>query len=166
MGVCYGQTDLPLAEPVAGVAATLRRQLPTGLPLYSSPLRRCRDLAVALHSSPRLDARLQEMHFGSWEMQAWEDIGRDALDAWAADPLHFAPPDGESAAQMMQRVSEFFTELTSDTVVVTHAGVIKALAGWVQALPHNEWIQCSFSFGSLTVLDSDERHHFRHTRRH
>lgn len=152
-GICYGRSDLPLAEPVTAIAAQLRQRLPEGLPVYSSPLRRCRELAEALHPSPRCDARLQEMHFGAWEMRTWDVIGREALDAWAADPLRFVVPGGESVAEMRQRALEFVTELDSDTVIVTHAGVIKALTGWAEALPQDEWIRRSFAYGSVTVQE-------------
>ena len=152
-GLCYGQTDLPLAAPAAAVAAQLLPQLPPGLPVYSSPLRRCRELATELHRSPRFDARLQEMHFGAWELRAWDAIDREALDAWAADPLRFVVPEGESVGQMRHRALAFVTELEGDAVIVTHAGVIKALTGWAGALPQDEWIRRSFAYGSLTVVD-------------
>ena len=65
-GVCYGQTDLGLAEPAAEVAERLRPLLPADFTLHASPLARARLLAEAL-GTPRLDARLQEIHFGDWE---------------------------------------------------------------------------------------------------
>lgn len=154
-GICYGQTDLPLAEPAIEVAARLRPQLPAGLPVYSSPLRRCLELAVELHPRPRFDERLREMHFGAWEMQAWDDIGRAALDAWAADPLHFVAPGSESVARMRERALEFVATLDGDAVLVTHAGVIRALTGWAEALPQEVWIRRSFPYASITVQEWD-----------
>jgi hypothetical protein len=41
-GICYGQLDIS-AENVAAVAIGLRDELPPGLPVWSSPLQRCRD---------------------------------------------------------------------------------------------------------------------------
>lgn len=155
-GVCYGRTDLDLAEDAADVAQALRPQLPANLPLFSSPLRRCRQLAEALHPAPLFDARLLEMDFGEWEMQPWNALGREALDAWAARPLEFAPPGGESPAQLLQRVREFHTGLRGDAIVVTHAGVIKALHGLLHDLPATEWMGLSFAFGSVTVLSSSK----------
>ena len=153
-GICYGRTDLDLAEDVAIVAQTLQAQLPPGLPLYSSPLRRCRQLAEALHPAPLFDARLLEMDFGAWEMHPWHALDRTVLDAWAAQPLDFAPPGGESPAQLMQRVREFHAGLAGDAIVVTHAGVIKALHGLIHKLPAGEWIGLSFAFGSVTTIDT------------
>lgn len=155
-GVCYGQTDLALAEPVADLAQSLRTKLPAGLPLYSSPLRRCRDLAIALHPTPTFEPRLQEMNFGTWEMQTWDSIGRVALDGWATDPLHFQPPGGESPAQLMQRVSAFLSELRTDSILVTHAGVLKAVSACALGLSAEEWVRLAFAFGSLTPLDWED----------
>ena len=153
-GICYGRTDLPLAAPVDEVATELRPLLPPDLPVFSSPLDRCYQLALALHPTPYVDTRLQEMHFGEWEMQAWQVLDRSALDTWAADPLGFAPPGGESPEQLQQRAIEFCTELSTDAIVVTHAGVIKALSGWVNDLLPSGWIGLSFPFGSLTLLET------------
>ena len=157
-GTCYGRTDLPLAGPIDALVARLRPHLPAGLPLYSSPLQRCRQLAEALHPRPHYDPRLQEMDFGLWEQQSWSAIDRQAIDQWAADPLHFCPPRGESAAQLVQRVQGFLAELcarerSGDCILVTHAGVIKALQGLVHRLPVQAWMALGFDYGSLTLLD-------------
>jgi alpha-ribazole phosphatase len=159
-GICYGQTDLELAEDVAALAAVLRAQLPIDAPVFSSPLCRCRKLAEALHQNPRFDARLMEMNFGEWEMRAWDDIGAAALDDWAKDPYEFAPPGGESPSQLFGRVTEFHAMLVAeniaDAVLVTHAGVMRAICGLIKNLLPDEWMKLSFAFGSVTVLDSTE----------
>ena len=51
-GICYGRLDLELATPAPEAASRIATQLPPGLPLWSSPARRCRDLAEALHPEP------------------------------------------------------------------------------------------------------------------
>jgi alpha-ribazole phosphatase len=159
-GVCYGRTDLGLTEDVAAVVQRVQPQLPIDAPIYSSPLQRCRLLAEALTPTPRIDARLQEMDFGTWEMQPWSAIDRTALDAWAADPGGFAPPEGESPAQLLARVSEFYVDLhatgVKEAVLITHAGVIKALQGLLRRLPANEWMQLTFAFSSVTVMVARE----------
>lgn len=155
-GICYGRTDLGLAEDAAVAARALAPFLPAGVPLFSSPLARCRQLAVALHAAPRIDERLVEMDFGSWEGQAWAAIGRAELDAWAADPLGFAPPGGESAGMLLERARAFRAGLAAggidEAVVVTHAGMIKAFHGLLDGLPPSRWMRLSFEFASLTTL--------------
>lgn len=160
-GVCYGQLDIPAENP-ALAAAALQAQLPAGLPLWSSPLRRCRDLAQALAAAAggtagegaplRLDPRLAEIDFGAWEGRPWDAIPRDQIDAWAADVGGYAPPGGESPRQLQARVLEFFNTLPDrDTVVVTHAGVIRSLLAADQGLPPERWCDLACAYASLTV---------------
>lgn len=153
-GTCYGLTDLALAEDVAAAAARIASQLPPDLPMFSSPLQRCRQLADALHAAPRIDARLQEMNFGAWEMRPWAEIQREALDGWAADPLGYTPPQGESVAQLQRRVQGFLAEIRAASVeravLVTHAGVIKVIVGKARELPARTWMALKFDYGSVT----------------
>ncbi len=158
VGICYGRSNLGLRFPAEEAAADLRpqlRHLPVGLPLFSSPLRRCLELAAALHPAPRIDGRLQELHFGEWEMRSWEDIGFSALNDWAADPLGFVPPGGESANGLRLRVEDFLAELEQEcdeAVLVTHAGVIKTLVGKAGGLPAAEWLVVEIAYASLTTV--------------
>lgn len=185
-GLCYGATDLPLAGDPQTAAAALHRQwrdrfvaasagasaiasssdsaapLPAGLPLFASPLQRCAQfahhLARQLNTQPVIhDARLAELNFGAWEMRAWDDIGAAALAAWAADPLHHAPPGGESVAALQQRVLSFLAELqaaaTPAAMLITHAGVMKVLHGHAHQLPPASWMRTRFAYGELVVID-------------
>jgi len=155
-GVCYGRTDLPLAEDVAAAAARIVAQLPPHLPVFTSPLQRCRQLADALHPAPRSDPRLQEMDFGDWEMMPWDRIQREALDGWAADPLGYAPPQGESVGQMQERVQSFVTETRRQglerAALVIHAGVMKVIVGHAQGLPARKWMALTFDYESVVSV--------------
>lgn len=152
-GTCYGQLDVDCEDPEP-IAAALRPLLPPATVVVSSPLRRARVLAAALDPDYALDARLGEIHFGDWEGRSWNDIDRSALDAWAADVLHFVPPGGESVAQLQARAIDFARSLHSPRVaLVTHAGVIRSLMGYWRRLPVEEWTRLQFDFGSLTSLE-------------
>ena len=59
----------------------MRAQLPIAVPLFSSPLLRCAEMAAMLDAAYVRDNRLQELNFGAWEMQSWDDIGAQALAA-------------------------------------------------------------------------------------
>ncbi|HEX8964506.1 MAG TPA: histidine phosphatase family protein [Rhodocyclaceae bacterium] len=153
--ICYGQTDVGIAEDAAAVAARIRGLLPDA-PFYSSPLRRCRLLAEALHPAPRFDDRLREIDFGSWEMKRWDDIGRAAVDAWAADPLHYAEHGGESVAALRRRAAACAREIAArhdEAVLVIHAGVMKALAVELLGLPDPAWFSTSFVFGTVSLIE-------------
>jgi len=155
-GVCYGATDLDLADDALECATRLRELLPERISLFSSPLRRCRRLAEALHHAACFDARLSEMDFGAWEMRAWSQIPRAELDAWAAAPLTYVPPGGESVATVHARVAAFLNERCrpggEDFAVVTHAGVLRIMVGYLKELDEAIWFNLQFGHGELTVL--------------
>lgn len=134
-GVCYGQLDADLPRPVFDQAAAAVLPLLPDWPIATSPARRCRGLADALHAvrgastahaPPRADARLLEMDFGDWEGLRWDAIPRDALDAWSLDVCGYRPPRGESFLVLVDRVRDALAALDRPHVIVAHAGVIRA----------------------------------------
>jgi alpha-ribazole phosphatase len=155
--ICYGASDVDLADDALDCAARLRALLPAHAPLFSSPLRRCRRLAEALHDAPSYDGRLREMDFGTWELRSWNEIPRAELDAWAAAPMAYAPPGGESVEEVSARVTAFLAEHTGsggeDFAVVTHSGVMKIFAARLQGLDQATWFNLRFGYSELTVLD-------------
>jgi alpha-ribazole phosphatase len=136
-GVCYGSTDLAVsAHERVSVLAALTAMLPADAPVFSSPLRRCAELAESLAAALGCakvihDARLVEMHFGEWEMRAWADIPRAEVDAWMNDLAAHRPGGGESLIEMAQRIRSFHDDLRQrkqeHAVVVCHAGTIRLL---------------------------------------
>lgn len=148
-GICYGQTDLP-AQPQANhtaaqnLAQTLDLQSSAPYLVYTSGLQRTRQLAQALQDLvPGLDvqhdARLKEMHFGRWEMQAWSEIPKTEIDTWTDNFGGHRFGGEESCQDVLTRViaayqdmlTELKTRIKSDEkcqiIWITHAGVIRAL---------------------------------------
>lgn len=161
-GICYGQTDLGLAESATAVAERLRPLLPESFALHASPLARARLLAEAL-GAPTLDDRLREIHFGEWEGRSYADIG-SAIDDWAADPLGFRAPGGESPREMAARVLAWLDDTlpaehppTTDTplplVIVAHGGPLRAIAGHLLGLHPERWLGLDFGCGQVTRID-------------
>ena len=73
------------------------------------------------------------MDFGAWEGQSWDAIGRTAVDAWVADPVHHAPGGGESALAMLRRIArggESVRASGRDAILVCHGGTIRMLRAW------------------------------------
>ncbi len=135
-GICYGSSDLLVPQDEhERVVSALACRLPRGLPVFSSPLRRCSTLAAALavrigSHPPTHDARLAEMHFGQWEMRAWEDIAHAEVEAWASNVIGYRPGGGESVLEAARRVHAFYADRMrcgEDAVVVCHAGTIRLL---------------------------------------
>jgi alpha-ribazole phosphatase len=155
-GICYGTTDLLLRENPQAIARTIKLQLPRDLTVFSSPLTRCRLLAEALHPAPLFDPRLKELNFGDWEMQAWEALNRDEINAWAKNPVDYAPPNGESVNELQARVHDFlaehYTKKMTQAALVTHAGVMKVIVGLTQGLAPAEWMALRFGFGDVVPI--------------
>jgi alpha-ribazole phosphatase len=151
-GICYGRSDLGLAEDPHERAAALRPLLPIHVPLYTSPLRRCLELARALHPQPVIDARLVEMDFGDWEMRRWDDIPRTDIDAWAADPVSYAPPGGESANALRLRVASLLRALPEVAVMVAHGGVLRACMA--ELVGTTDWHKLHFDYGAVSLIEN------------
>jgi len=162
-GTCYGQTDLDLRHPIDSNADHLMRlknQLfklgAANVPVFSSPLRRCVQVAIHLHPDPKFDGRLRELHFGDWEMQTWDAIGASSLDAWANDLAGFRPPGGETGHELQKRVLDWLREAVAEhrsAIVVTHAGVMRVLEAHHQRLPGAQWLNLRYDYGQVLALD-------------
>ncbi len=103
----------------------------------ASPLGRARQTMELVRGTLRLplagyaiDDRLREIGYGQWE-------GSTLAQAQRADPTVFAarqrdkwtvsPPGGESYVSVQARMSEWYRQLTGDTVAVAHGGTARAL---------------------------------------
>ena len=174
-GVCYGRLDVAAdAALTAQAAKNFSTQLSADAVLRHSPLQRCELLArslIALEPNLALnscaDARLQEMDFGAWEGQPWEQIPRADIDAWAADLANYAPGGGEPLAAMLQHVKKALQDSWAadsqhgqrDVVWVTHAGVIRCVQWLLQRghhLPSSaDWTLPAPGFGQWLALPWD-----------
>jgi alpha-ribazole phosphatase len=159
-GICYGRTDLDVCAGFEHELAKVQTKLAGIVParFYSSPQLRCLRLAKALDlGKPALDERLVELHFGRWELQSWDDIPRDEFDAWAHAYVDQAPPGGESFRAMHGRVAAFLHEIGKEpcngpVIVITHAGVIRAMLAEALQLPLTEVFRFRLDFGGITQL--------------
>jgi alpha-ribazole phosphatase len=133
-GICHGRMDVSLAPDadLAGIVARLE-SVPA-FSLWSSPAIRCMAVGDAIAEAygvqVRSDGRLRELDFGEWEGIAWSQVPRTELDRWAACPMGFTPPGGESGAALVDRVSAFHAEIAAragDHVVVSHGGPLRLL---------------------------------------
>jgi alpha-ribazole phosphatase len=135
-GVCYGQLDVPLHQNSEGDILTIVESLRCCrvAKVWCSPSSRClipaRAAAASTRARLQVDKRLQELYFGEWEGLRWADIPRSELDRWAADPLGFAPPGGETGLALLTRTSDLtrtIIEEAVDCAVISHGGPLKIL---------------------------------------
>jgi len=142
-----GQKDIPLNElgrTQATRCGLILRDLfgrnghaGANLDFVSSPLGRARETMELLRtelgldpSRYRMDPRLKEMSFGRWEGYTFAELQEREADALAArerDKWGFVLPEGESYAQLMVRVRDWYESVSADTVVAAHGGVARAL---------------------------------------
>jgi broad specificity phosphatase PhoE len=138
-----GQKDIPLNDLGRVQAEEAGRRLaalvphPEDLDYVASPLARTRETMERLRDaigldpgSYRLDPRLVELTFGEWEGLTWKELRRKEPQAAAArlrDKWGYVPPGGESYAMLAERVRPVLSDLTRDTVMVSHGGVARAL---------------------------------------
>lgn len=157
-GICYGQSDPALAEPPTSLAASLRAAIGSARPIYSSPAPRCLDLAHALADSQPVNpvTELQELNFGDWEGLNWDRVERRLLDQWARAPLDFTPPNGESGRELFNRVERWWyeTQPPNTSLIVAHAGSIRALLALIEGKPFDQTWQRPVPFAQPIQLDS------------
>jgi alpha-ribazole phosphatase len=158
-GLCYGQTDIGLAASFLEEAAQIRAKLPAlppDCPVFCSPLSRCAQLAGLLSTQVLPDRRLLEINFGAWENKPFDSIDEAALRHWTDNFVHIAPPEGESFTDLCQRAGEFWQDLVQhdapQVLVVTHAGMIRALLAFVLGLPPANAFQFRVGLGSVHKL--------------
>jgi len=160
-GTCYGASDVTLPASFAEDADAVAESLPPVDRIVTSPLLRClrlaEHLAIRTGSALSVDRRLREMDFGHWEGRLWQDIPRAEIDAWAADFMQARPHGGESVAMLRARTREALAALRGldgHSLIVTHAGVIKAaLAVDLTAASHATTI----GFGCFVTLIDEEK---------
>jgi probable phosphoglycerate mutase len=142
-GRLQGQKDIPLNDLGRVQAEEAGRRLRNLVPLFedldyvASPLLRTRETmerlreAIGLYPNHyRLDDRLVELTFGSWEGMTWKEVRKSEPQLAALrerDKWNYAPPGGgESYAMLADRVRPILDDLTRETVLVAHGGVARA----------------------------------------
>ena len=163
-----GHTDVPLSETGRKKVRSLALEL-VDVPfsaVYSSDLSRAVDTAQILVNCPgvsvQTDPDLREFSYGEWEGLTLEEVQAQDSSGFAQRfnlrDVDFAAPGGESAVQLLRRVSQFFARASAkygpdDNVLVTaHGGSIRALALCLLDLPEEHFWRFSVDCASLSVI--------------
>lgn len=160
-GICYGRTDVPLAETAECDIELAIAPLPRFGRVYSSPAQRCMRLANALMQRDGCDLvlapALTELDFGDWEQLPWSTIPRDHSDPWAEDTWHRAPPGGETEQALWTRVARWYQTVPREPVarcaIVTHGGPLRVLRCLALGLGPEERWAWSLGFGEHGRFD-------------
>ena len=128
-----GWSDIPADLGDTARLARLSAYLPADAPVISSDLIRARATADAI-AGHRLrlpdDPDLREIHFGTWELQAFDTIpDQTRLRAFWEQPGDIRPPDGESWHEVSARVARAAVRLRAahpgrDIIAVAHMGAL------------------------------------------
>ena len=159
-GLCYGQSDVALADSFIDEARLIHQKLPElseDCLIASSPLSRCVQLAQTFGKPVTLDERLQEVNFGDWENQRFDDIEADQVKTWTENFVTIPPPNGESFTDLCRRAGSFWDELVANSpsgqvLLITHAGVIRALFAHILQLPPANAFKFRVDAGSVHKL--------------
>lgn len=158
-GLCYGQSDIALADSFPEEARALQQKLPVlaeNHKVFSSPLTRCLQLAELISPKVSTDNRLLEIDFGTWEGLRFDAIEADVLQHWTDNFVHVPPPNGESFSDLCRRADSFWQDClnheTEQILVITHAGFIRALLAQLLKLPPANAFQFRVDLGSVHKL--------------
>ncbi len=167
-----GQTDVGLSSLGYLQAKAVGERL-AGEPLdviVASDLQRTRATAQMIGQHHTLcmheDANLREMALGEWEGLAYGEVmTRDAgkLHRWQTDSANYAPPGGEKATQVRDRVVQALAywqeqQLGGTIVWVTHGGVIEVLLCHLLGMDLNRRHQFRLENASITELDLSQKY--------
>ena len=161
-GICYGQTNLDVTTTFPEEYQKIHEEISfdESTQVYSSPLIRCKKLAKTFGNDITYDNRLMELDFGNWEMQAWNTIPLEEMNPWMENFVDTKVPQGESYVQLQQRAMHFFNALEKETfekcIVVTHAGVIRALVAHLQQIPLKDSFAVQLNYGHVLRLEKKD----------
>lgn len=163
-----GWSDVPLSRTGRAQARWLAHQLaPVRLQaIYCSDLSRAHETATLIAARQmqavplRISKQWRELNFGEWEGLTYDDIVRQShsMPAFFTDPLHHAPPGGESLIDLLQRLRLALIQLQTETsagdiAIVSHGGLLRALLCSALQMPLNNQWRLRLEPGSLSILD-------------
>lgn len=157
-GICYGQLDVPIPNNYKEIQAKIIKDIINDYDaVFSSPLTRCKLLAVQISNKVVFDDRLMEVNFGNWEGMKWDDINVVELNNWMKNYIYIAPPNGESLNELVNRFSNFVTDLKKQNfkkvIIVTHAGIIRSAMHLFNYTPIDEIMMEKVVFGKMIKFD-------------
>ncbi|CAG4929884.1 unnamed protein product [Acidocella sp. C78] len=171
LALLYGQMDVPICElrrvRDAPRYAALAQVLPRPAQWVVTPLSRTSLTAEAIMSAgygpvtPRVEASLIEQDFGTWQGMRMDKFAERGTQHpfWPVGGDE-QPPEGESFAQLRQRVGAGLERLRADhegqhVVAVSHGGAIRAAIAHALDLTAHQALSLAIENLSVTRL---ERH--------
>lgn len=131
--------------------------------LFISELDRAKETArfisEACGLSPRVDARLNEIYFGKWEGETYDDIRAqypEHFKNWIELKPDFSAPGGENVREVLRRIISFRDELSAEdesVIAVSHGGPIRLLLLELLNEPLCKFRSLPVEPGSITLIE-------------
>ncbi|HKR93496.1 histidine phosphatase family protein [Novosphingobium sp.] len=154
-GILLGHSDEPALDPAWPTLMEHCRDLAVST-IVASDLQRAslsaQLLAEALDRPLHLDPRWRELHFGAWEGLAPQQVPQEEMERFWASPDAFPPPGGERWSDLRSRVEAAIRDLTEPTLVVAHAGAMRAALSMLTGLDHRGGWALDLPYGALLSI--------------
>lgn len=136
--------------------------------LLTSPAVRVRSTAdivgAELSMKPVVVDGFEEWHIGDWEGRTYLDLKKhepDLYKAWSEDPIHNAPPGGESISDVHRRVGKNLAGLIQkyegrQIAFVSHAGIIRSILIHALEMKVENFWRIVIPTGSVSRVDFSE----------
>jgi len=161
-GICYGQTDLDLADSSEQERnMVLSKLLDKYDAVYTSPLQRCSRLARHIKCNQPVieEPRIMEYNFGDWELRPWAEFKSQAAQDWMNNIVEQPAPNGDSIISMQARVLDFWQDLLTkpyaEVAVVTHSGVQRLIHAHILESPTSHLFRLQLAFGAVIAIKHD-----------
>lgn len=156
-----GRLDVDLDDLGRVQAAAVADYVGPADRVISSPLRRARQTAAAWGETVEVDDRWLELDYGELDGAPLAEVGTDVWTPWRHD-VDFAPPGGESLAELGHRVRGACADLAgaaadAHVVIVTHVSPIKAAVAWALGVGDDVAWRMFVAPGSVTQIAVDGR---------
>ena len=157
-GICYGSTDVDVAETFYEEAQKVKSKLDNYRfnEVYTSPLTRAKKLATYCgYPNAIVDKRISEFDFGDWELRSYDDLyaSDPVFLEWCDDYINKRSPNGESLKDQIRRVQSFISDITSiglmRVCVFCHGGVLAIAQGLSQGIKMEDAFKNIPPFGSI-----------------
>lgn len=168
-----GSIDVPLSEEgvrqmektarfIAGTSKTISA-------IYTSNLQRARRSAeiiveIAAGAPPIIVPDLMERNFGIWEGMSFDEIMQrypEEFGLWAADPLRFSPPEGETTIEVRDRAIRALDEVLrrhtarggDAAIIVAHGGINRIILCHFMGIPLENIFRVEQDYGAVSIIE-------------
>lgn len=163
----------PLGHQQAQAASDWLKDTPMDA-IYASPLKRVQETLAPLAERTGLKPinipALREVDFGDWTGYRWEGVqehfGVSAFD-WLEIIESEGIPNGESAAELEQRVQPALLKILQDNphrriAVFCHGGIIRVILALMLQQPLRQMAHFNIDYGSISVVEiqPEKKHAF------